>query len=148
MLEHGSFVELAYPTNTHVELIDHAPEKPRNLMVHSMRDLVKTPLTPIEFLRRPYTARSRWLLRAWDVDHRVFRQFYLGSTRKFRSPGCLRIVLEDPDRDPPRVLLGREYQATVTDRRAMVKKLIRWLHEQPDLESQLKIIAPDMRIVA
>lgn len=141
-------IELLYPTNTHVRLIDRVPRTPRQLIVHAVRDLVKEPLTPAEFLRRPYTARSRFLLRAWDENERSFRQFYLGSTDRFRAPGCLRLVIEDPDREPPMKVVSRGFEPTVVDRRVMVRTIAEWLRNQPDLADKLRVQADDMRMLA
>lgn len=146
MFDRDARIILPYPNHTHIRLIEQSPQHERNLIVHSVRDLVTTPLTLTEFLRRPYTARSRFLLRAWDADKRAFRQFYVGSSRKFMAPGCLRLVIEDPDSDAPVTVVSRQFEPTVTDRRAAVRLIQAWLQKQPDLVDKLKIRADDMRL--
>ncbi|EMI22171.1 hypothetical protein RMSM_00904 [Rhodopirellula maiorica SM1] len=147
MFEPSQRIELEYPTHTHVRLIERSQYKRRHLVVHRMRDLVTDPLTPAEFLRRPYVARSRWLMTAWDERIDEFRQFYLGSTAQFRAPGCLRIVIEDHNADPPRRLIGRQYEPNVFDRRLMVRMMQKWLREQPDLYEKIRVMADDMRLL-
>jgi hypothetical protein len=140
----GKKFELLYPTSTLVHLIDRTPRTPRRIVVTGVRDLVKQPITVPEFFARPYLARSRWLVRAWDEDIQSHRQFYLGSSDKFRAPGCLRIALDCED--SPRLHLSRQFEPTVQDRRKMLALLRRWLSEKPELAGGLRIIADDMRL--
>lgn len=137
-------IELPYPTIRDVHLIDTAAALPRNLVVRRVRDLCRQPLTPAEFMRRPYINRSRWLITAHDADIREFRQFYLGSSPRFRSPGCLRIALE---RDGHRQLIARQFEPTIRDRRVMMRMIQRISDQSPDLVQFLRIIADDMRLV-
>src|SRR6056297_3439724 len=78
----GDEIELHYPVSTHVRHIHEAPQRLRNFRIRTVRDLLREPLLPHEFLRRPYVARSRWLISVTDLDDKThsFKQIYLGST--------------------------------------------------------------------
>ncbi len=67
MFQSGQQIELVYPVNTDIVFIENATRRVRNLYVHRIRDLVAEPLTPAEYLRRPYVARSRWLILASEL---------------------------------------------------------------------------------
>ena len=150
MFERGTQLELPYPVHTSISLIDKAAIRPRNLIVHQCRDLLTQPLTWQEFIRRPYIHRSRWLIRAWDIDLREWRQFYLGTSPRFRSPGILRLALYYPGETKPTTWLGQQFEPTAVDRKRMIRLVHRWM-ENPesgvDLES-LRVVAMDMAVRA
>ena len=82
MLELGARVELEYPSRS---LVGVEPAFLRRVMlVRSVRDLVKDPLTPAEFIRRPMVHRSRFLFRCLDVQKNAYRNVYEGAAREWR----------------------------------------------------------------
>lgn len=132
----GQEITIHYPTITDVHLIDKCKWRPRRVAVRSCRDLLRHPLTAEEFARRPYVARSRWLLRIVDLDAGEYRQIYLGTTQEYRSPQVLRFGAFDRVTNRLLRLLDREFQPTVTDRRLMLRSINRWtdtLHETEHL---------------
>lgn len=140
-------IEILYPLHTSVSHIHEPRFIERRIHVLSSRDLVKEPLTINEFRRRPFLNRSRWLLKAWDVDVQGFRQFYLGSSAQYRAPGTLQVVVFDPEISRPKSLVSRQYEPTLSDRRELMKVLCT-IERQRRLDlNELRIIAPDMRLV-
>ena len=90
----------------------------RRLEVVSVRDLVKSPLKPEEYLRRPLVHRGRWLVKARDLDENQVKQFYMASCRQFYRPTGLRLGLYWPGKQskaPAEVLPGR-FACTIRDR--------------------------------
>ncbi|MEO9593453.1 hypothetical protein [Rhodopirellula bahusiensis] len=141
MIEPGQTIELTYPDCT---LIDALPKfHERRLHVHSIRDLVREPLTIHEYLRRPMLTRSRWLLHCWDLDRAGWRKFYLGSSREHERPGILRVGLYRPGETKPVDLVGRSFGPTHAERRVLAKVLAEW--HQADLgRLQLRVLADDL----
>jgi len=146
MFDHGDEVEFHYPIRTHVKWIDSTEFRSRQVIVRSVRDLVERPLTPDEFLRRPYVRRSRWLVRGIENDSQQFRQFYTGVTPQFAAPSQLRVGLYEPDGVRPVQLLGRGFEPTIKDRRILIRALDRWLsHDYGEL--LIRIFSDDLRLV-
>ncbi len=149
MLSPGDRIELVYPTHTHVRLVDHCSRQIRPITIRSVRDLVADPLTPTEYMRRPYVARSRWLVSAFDESKRTFRQFYLGSSDQFRSPGVLRLAIYHPGATRPHRIITDGFEPTVRDRRLLVRCLLDVLANpvagRGEGEEQIRIIADDLR---
>ncbi len=144
-LEPEQYLELTYPANTHVREFENARRQLRKLTIRRIRDLTRDPLTINEFLRRPYTMRSRWLIRAFDHDLKSWRQFYLGSSTEFAAPGQLRIAFYRPDGTSMEKLLGREFNPTVRDRKLMMRLLRRWANKDHG-DLQLRISCDDLRL--
>lgn len=143
MLEPGSRIELSYPDSTLVESI--ARLRRRRIRVVGVRDLIRQPLSPEEFLRRPFIRRSRWLVTGWDFDRREFRQFYLGSSGEYRSRGLLRVGLYEPGADRPKWPFPRPFGPTRAERALLVFALREWLRR--DLaDLQLRIYADDLAV--
>jgi hypothetical protein len=144
MFSHGQQIELVYPTLTHILHINDAPRTVRQLYVHRVRDLVREPLTPSEFLRRPYVARGRWLILASEFAGERPKQFYPSSADNFRAPGTLRLALYEPGFDYPIRFLGKQIEPTPHDRR----HLLRLIHRVADTHDgyDLRIVADDLRI--
>jgi hypothetical protein len=144
MLKNGHRVVLSYPDTNSVSL--QPKFRDRRLEVISVRDLVDEPLTPAEFFRRPHLRRSRWLVTATDLDTKAKKQFYLGASREFESPGVLRIGLYAPGEKKPIRLIGPQFLANVSDlnRLAQVLKL---LLKQPLADLELKIFSDDLRLI-
>jgi hypothetical protein len=139
-------IELDYPQDTSVRRVESPRFLPRRLYVTAARDLITNPLTIDEFRRRPFLNRSRWLLRAWDSDVQDWRQFYLGSSAQYYSPGTLQLAIYEPESTRPERLISRLYQPTIDDRRCLVR-LIQHIEREGAIDSRtLRVIAPDMRL--
>lgn len=150
MFDRGSQIELPYPTYTSLFHLESAAIQTRRVIVHRTRDLLEEPLTWQEFIRRPYTARSRWLLRAWDIDLREWRQFYLGTSPRFRAPGSIQLALYDPGAKRPHTWIGRLFEPTVRDRKRLIRLVHRWL-ENPNSGitlDELRVVALDLAVRA
>jgi len=145
MLSLGETVTIHYPTTTQVGFFDRVQKKPRQIVVRSIRDLVREPLTPEEFLRRPFIRRSRWLVRAFEIEHKRFRQFYLGSSLEFEAPCQLRIALFDPHEPFPKKLLFRPIEPTMQDRKLLARALLKW-RDKDFGGLQLGIYSDDLRL--
>ncbi len=145
MFETGEVVTIHYPVSTHVRHIGIAIVKPRQIVIRAVRDLVSEPLTPEEFLRRPYIRRSRWLVRGYEPDHRRFRQFYLGSSLEFMAPSQLRLALYELGAARPHELLYRAIEPTVRDRKLLARAMTQW-RDRVYGGLQLRIYADDFRL--
>lgn len=143
MIEAGTEIELVYPRNTHVLHIEASPRLVRSVYVHRVRDLIANPLTPNEYFRRPYVARSRWIILGTEDIKEPPRQFYLGSADNFRAPGVLQLATYKPGSDRPHQFLYRQFEPTPFDRRELMRAINRSLDEYPDMD--LRVTAPDMR---
>jgi hypothetical protein len=146
MFNPGQQIELVYPTITHILHVEKAPRKLRQLYVHRVRDLVAEPLTPNEYLHRPYVARSRWLILASELAAQPPKQFYAGTADNYRAPGILRLALYEPESTRPRQLLGRQINPTPHDRRLLLRWINKVADKYPDFE--LRILAPDLAVKA
>jgi hypothetical protein len=107
---------VSYPTSTMVQT--EWKFQPRRLEVVKVRDLIKAPLKPDEYLRRPLVHRGRWLVKARDLDRNQVKQFYLASCKEFYRPTGLRLGLYWPgeqEQKPAEVLPGR-FACTKRDR--------------------------------
>jgi hypothetical protein len=143
-IEIGTELTIHYPTITHVRHLVEAPRKPRRIIVRSIRDMVAVPLTIKEYLQRPFVARSRYLVFAHEVDTSSFRQFYLGSSQEFASPGMLRIGYSERKPSQPR-FIARPFGATLQER----KLLMRYISQRPVEEwESLRIFVDDLRVVS
>ena len=143
MLEAGSRIELSYPDSTLVESLTRL--RRRRVRVCGVRDLLREPLTPEEFCRRPFIRRSRWLVTGYDLDRRQYRQFYLGSSGEYRSRGLLRVALYEPGADRPAWPFPRAFGDTRAERALLVHALREW--SRRDLaDLQLRIYADDLAV--
>lgn len=144
-LTYNKQIDLSYPTQTSISHI-HAPRfARRRIHVLSARDLVVEPLTIDEFRRRPFLNRSRWLLRAWDSDLKAWRQFYLGSSAEYRSPGTLQLAIYETTVQKIECLISRQFEPTIEDRRELMRVICDVERDGVDLDV-LRVIAPDMRV--
>lgn len=142
MIDPGQRIEIHYPSTTIIDA--HADFCRRVILVDAIRDLVREPLTPREFLRRPLTRRSRWLAHGFDENAGCWRKFYLGSSREFESRGDLRIAAFEPDSDRPWRILSRGFRESRKERILLAKTL----HQVSLLdlgELQVRVIADDLR---
>jgi hypothetical protein len=126
MFDINQEIEIHYPVSTHVRYSQHnVGLKRRHFVVRRLRDLVAEPLTPEEYLRRPFVRRSRYLVVGTEIDANQWRQFYAGCSMEYPSPSQLRIALYEPGAKKPAKLLHRAFDATVTDREALRRWLLR-----------------------
>lgn len=142
--QRGTEIEFHYPMDRHVLRFDPTQSQVRQVVINSIRDLVADPLTPEEFLRRPFLRRSRWLIRAWEPSLRQYRQFYIGSAREFRAPQQLRLALYEPEGQRPAKLLIRSINPAMRDCRTLARLLHRW-RDRDFGGLQMRIYADDMR---
>jgi hypothetical protein len=147
MLEIGSIIEFHYPRTSHILHADRCEKTLRRVLVRSVRDLVREPLTPDDFLRRPFILRSRWMIRGFDLDRRRERSFYLGSSIEFAAPNELRIGEYAPDHHWPDAVLFRPIAATLDDRRVLMRALQTWRANDYG-GRDLRIYADDLRLIA
>lgn len=164
-LKFGDELDISYPICTDIREFQNSPLRSRRIIIRRLRDLCQEPLTVEEFIRRPFVARSRWLVRSWDVDLKTWRNFYLGSTPEFKSPGTLRLAIFGACPDRPIDYLGRMYHETFQDRRAMLHQICKWNDSlaatierrmnMPESISdylpplpELRIVAEDLRLLA
>lgn len=124
----GMEVEISYPNSTHVRFWRPEDCRKRQIVIHTLRDLVTDPLTVAEFMRRPFLLRSRWLVRAFEPKIRQWRQFYMGSSREFASSGALRVGLFEPGVTAPTWLYGQSFEPTSEGRRNLIRRLQDWSH--------------------
>ena len=144
MLSPGERVTLTYPECTLVESL--ARLRRRRIIVKHIRDLVADPLTPEEFLRRPLVRRSRWLVTGFDQDRQSWRQFYLGSTREFASPGFLRVAVYRPGESQPFDLIGRAFGPSRLERLVLTRAVERWQAAELGRLS-LRVLADDFSVM-
>lgn len=147
MFDIGETVTIHYPVSTHVRVFEQVPRKSRQIVVRAVRDLVCEPLTPEEFLRRPYTRRSRWLIRGFEPDQNRFRQFYLGSSLEFAAPCQLRVALYEPGECKPKEILYSAIEPNVRHRKALLRLLQRQLSSTSG-PLLLRIYSDDLRLHA
>ncbi|MEO1529546.1 MAG: hypothetical protein AAFX06_29330 [Planctomycetota bacterium] len=145
-MEPGTQITLTYPIQTHVAKIRHSPRQLRKLRIEKIRDLLAEPLTADEFMRRPFTNRSRWLALARDQQSGKWRQFYLGSADEFRSPATLQLLVVDPAGEGVVCTIGRLFEPNVRDRQLIVRLIERW-NNQDHGDYELRIACADVRLV-
>lgn len=145
-LQPDDFLELTYPTTTHVRTVHGAARERRCVTIRRIRDLVVEPLSITEFARRPFVTRSRWLVAGYDHDRNAWRQFYLGTATEFAAPGQLRVALYEPGDPKPQRLLTRGFAPTVKDRKTMLRLLARWSNQDFG-ELELRVTCPDMSLI-
>lgn len=143
MLHRGQTVTLTYPDTTVVDCI--ASLSGRHVQVLHVRDLVAEPLTPEEYLRRPLTRRSRYLVTGFDHTRQSVRQFYLGSSVEFATEGMLRVALYRPGDRRPYDLIGRPFGPTHRDRR-LLARCLRDLQGRRE-RLRVRVIADDFGLV-
>jgi hypothetical protein len=141
----GKEVEISYPISTHLRFFDPDQSERRSIRILSVRDLLTDPLTLAEFNRRPWLMRSRWLATAFEPSRGQYRQFYVGSSREYRSPGVLRVAIYEHGSTRPDKFLGRAFQPTIEDRRVLIAAIREWSKHRHVLGS-LRIVADGLGI--
>ena len=147
MVEYGEELQIHYPINTDVRFIGKAAFRERRLIVARTRDLVTDPLSIVDFLRRPYIRRSRYLVRAWDCEKRYWRQFYLGSSTEYSAPGHLRLALYREDSTRPDEIVSRGFEPSVLARRDLIRFINRFASSQDkDVIEQMRVVCDDLAL--
>lgn len=144
MLNPGKVVTLSYPNSTLVGAL--AEFRKRHMEVISVRDLLSHPLLPEEYLRRPYTRRSRWLVKVFDLDKQQVRQIYLGSSLEHRAPGCLKLGLYEPGADRPGWSHPRAFLPCKSERR-LLARLVIYADQMECEDLLLRVYCDDLSIV-
>ena len=144
MLSPGEQVTLTYPDCTLVESL--ARLRRRRIIVKHVRDLVADPLTPAEYLRRPLVRRSRWLITGFDQDRQSWRQFYLGSTREYASPGFLRAAVYRVGESQPFDLISRPFGPSKLERRVLARVIDRYQSARLG-RLTLRVLADDFAVI-
>lgn len=138
-------IQLHYPSNTIVGRV--SMYQPRHLITRSIRDLASDPLTIEEYFRRPFIARGRWLVRAYDLDQSCTRQFYLANSIEYLSHSPLRIGIYEQGNPRPLEIVSRGFQNTPRDRILLARTLKRFLDFR--LESScvsVRVFADDLNV--
>lgn len=144
MITPGQTIRISYPESTLIDAVSRL--RKRRIYVTKVRDLVADPLTPEEFLRRPFIRRSRWLISGIDLDTHQQRQFYLGSSREYKRPGILRVGLYAPGDTRPRWPFPLQFTETRRDRLMLVKAIKAWLSRDL-VDLSLRVFVDDFRII-
>ncbi|TWT65660.1 hypothetical protein [Crateriforma conspicua] len=142
----GDRLSLSYPLHTDIRHIEASGFRRRHIEVRRIRDLVQQPLLPMEFLRRPLVARSRWLISGIDCETSHWRNFYLGSSEEFAAPRALRIAIVCPYTERIEHFVSDQYDQTGADYRELARQLGRMADEE--IAPQLRIVPADMRRLA
>ncbi|QEG43757.1 hypothetical protein [Roseimaritima ulvae] len=145
MIEPGAKLDIQYPCCTLVETLNEF--RLRRIHVQSVRDLVASPLTPEEYLHRPFVRRSRWLVIGFDEVAGAMRKFYLGSSRELCRPGLMRLGLYEPGATAPYAIVSRPFLETRRDRLLLAAVLMRQSESENDLAGlRLRILADDLQL--
>lgn len=143
MLELKSELSIYYPDSTVVE-----PRKinwkPRSLIVHGVRDLVREPLSPAEFLRRPMLSRGRYLVLGFDQTVGGFRKFYLSNCRDQYRPTTIRLAMYSPEGKIIEIL--DEYAPT-RRARIMAMRVVSKFAQEDFGENRLGLYCDDLQLV-
>lgn len=115
-------------------------------VVRQVRDLVRQPLTPQEFLRRPNVYRGRHLIRGWCSDGK-WRQFYLSSTREEFRVVPHKIALFSEDQTRLLRIVPLEFGASMLDRIRLATQLRRLVDNPPE-GLLVRVIVDDLRLVS
>jgi hypothetical protein len=137
------FIETAYPFTTHV-CVEFPNWQPRRFEFLCVRDLVTDPLSVAEFLRRPMTRRSRYLIRVRDLDRGVCRSVYQRSMADWFRETPLRVgVYHGCELQE---LLKTNYGPTIPDRQRLVRFLNK--HQTNDMgEFRLAVLSDDGEVI-
>lgn len=143
MLDLPPVIHTAYPFTTHVSA-SHLTWEPRRFWVLGVRDLVTDPLTVQEYLARPMTRRSRYLIRVRDLDRGVCRSVYQRSMADWFRETPLRVGVFHGARLME--LLSTNWGPTVADRQGLIRFLQK--HAGHDMgEFRIGILSDDSEVI-
>jgi hypothetical protein len=132
-----------YPQTTH--LATPTPRwEPRKFQVLGVRDLVQDPLSVAEYLRRPMTRRSRYLIRVLDLDKRRFRSVYQRSMSDWYRETPLRIGIYEGSTLVD--MTNHNWGPTLADRKSLIRFLAKF--DGLDMgEFRLGIFSDDLEVI-
>jgi len=106
-----------YPRSTHVSVVKPV-WVPRKFRILAVRDSVRYPLSVEQFLRRPMTRRSRYLVRVRDLETGARHSVYHRSLRDWYRETPLRVGIYDGSE--LKELLTTNWGPSVADRLGLV----------------------------
>lgn len=113
-------IQTHYPRTTHLAAGSIRWER-RIFRVLGIRDLVKDPLTIDEFIRRPMTRRSRYLINVFDLQKNRYRSIYQRSMLEWYRETPLRVgIYEGPKLID---ITTHNWGPTLADRRGLARFL-------------------------
>ena len=143
LIDLPSVIHTAYPFTTHVSQMNLTWE-PRRFRVLGVRDLVTDPLTVQEYLARPMTRRSRYLIRVRDLDRGVCRSVYQRSMADWFRETPLRVGVFHGAKLME--LLATNWGPTVADRQGLISFLRK--HAGHDMgEFRIGILSDDSEVI-
>lgn len=116
----GDVLEIQYPIKNEVGEGPKAWQR-RIVRVDYVRDLELEPLHPVSIETRPNVARSRYLLKCWDIVKAAFRQFYIAAASDAHciaadgEVGLVRLAVFDPCEDDDPEFIGPVFRRSVPD---------------------------------
>jgi hypothetical protein len=113
-------IRTCYPRTTHLATASPRWE-PRTFQVLGIRDLVREPLTIQEYLRRPMTRRSRYLIRVLDVQKQRYRSVYHRSMSDWYRETPLRIGIYEGLKLVD--MTSHNWGPTLADRQSLIRFL-------------------------
>jgi hypothetical protein len=146
-MHHGlklpEIIHTLYPYSTHVSIKTPVWE-PRKFKVLAIRDLVLHPLSVSEFLSRPMTRRSRYLVRVRDLDRGVCRSVYHRSMADWHREAPLRVGVYHGD--DLQELMATNWGPSIGDRKGLIAFLNK--HGNRDMgEFRLAILSDDAEVI-
>jgi hypothetical protein len=134
-----------YPETSHLFGRRQAKFRRREIIVRQIRDLVRSPLSVEEFLRRPMIQRGRYLIVGTDVQSGQLRQFYEASFEERLRELPLRVGYYRKFEMKPEFVLEDEFN-TPCERTALARAIARG--EMASYEGlRVGIFADDLRLV-
>lgn len=143
LIDLPTVIHTAYPFTTHVST-PRLIWEPRRFKVLGVRDLVTDPLSVEEFLRRPMTRRSRYLIRVRDLDRGVCRSVYQRSMADWFRETPLRVGLFHDGKLIE--IVSTNWGPTIRDRLG----LIEFLHSFDDQDlgvCRLGVFSDDLEVI-
>jgi hypothetical protein len=138
-----SIVETYYPFTTHVS-VEFPKWEPRRFEILRVRDLARDPLTVAEFLRRPMTRRSRYLIRVRDLDQQQLRSVYHRSMADWYRETPLRVGIYHKSK--VQELLRTNWGPTIADRQRLIRFLRK--HQHTDMgDFRLAVLSDDAEVM-
>ena len=132
-----------YPRTTHLATATPRWE-PRKFQVLGVRDLVQDPLTVAEYLRRPMTRRSRYLIRVLDLDKGRYRSVYQRSMSDWYRETPLRVGIYEGSELVD--ITNHNWGPTLADRKSLIRFLAKF--DGFDMgEFRLGIFSDDLEVI-
>jgi hypothetical protein len=136
-------IKTAYPVSTHVAT-PRLTWEPRRFRVLGVRDLARDPLSVEEFLQRPMTRRSRFMVKVYDIDRDVFRSVYQRSMLDYFRETPLRVGVFRQSKMVD--LVTTNWGPTIADRLGLVQ-FLRSFDGHDFGEYRLGIFSDDLEVI-